>query len=71
MTKEQLWASAWIFLVAWFVAWEGLAFALRRTDLTLSDFVWRLEGTGWTFARYFILAGLIWLTAHMVWGMFK
>jgi len=44
---------------------------LRRPDLTLSDFTWRLEGAGWTFARYAVAATLLWAFCHLVWGMFR
>jgi hypothetical protein len=67
----RLWAIAWIAWIAWFFAWEITALALRKPALTLSDFTWRLEGTGWTIGRYFILAGLIWATLHLAFGWLR
>ena len=49
----------------WLLGWELAAFALHRPDLTISDFTWRLEGIGWSAARFFIAAALIWLTLHL------
>jgi len=67
----RVFAVLWIMWIAYFGAVEGAAFIMRRYDLTLSDFTWRLEGTGWTAARYFVAAGLLWAFFHLVWGMFR
>lgn len=56
---------------AWLLGWEIAALALGHPDLTISDFTWRLEGAGWTFARYFIAMALIWLTFHLTLGWFR
>jgi len=61
----------WLGWIAYFAAVEGIALVLRRPDLTLSDFTWRLEGAGWTFARYAVAATLLWAFCHLVWGMFR
>lgn len=67
----RLFALLWIGWIAYFAVVEGTAFLMRRTDLTLSDFTWRLEGAGWTAARYLIAAVLLWAFCHLVWGMFR
>ena len=61
----RLYISAYLVGVAWLLGWELSAIAQRRDDLTISDFTWRLEGAGWSAARFFIAAGLIWLTLHL------
>ena len=63
--------SAYLAGVAWLLGWEFSAFAIRRPDLTISDFTWTLEGPGWSFARFFVAAGLIWLTLHLSLGWFR
>jgi hypothetical protein len=62
---QRLFITAYLAGVAWLLAWEFTAFAIHRHDLTISDFTWKLEGAGWSFARFFIAAGLIWLTLHL------
>ena len=61
----------WVGWIAYFAVVEGTAFALRRTDLTLSDFTWRFEGAGWTAARYLLAALLLWALLHLVLGWFR
>jgi len=68
---NRLFALLWAGWVAYFAIVEGLAFALRRPDLTLSDFTWRFEGTGWTAARYLTAATLIWAALHLIFGWFR
>ena len=67
------WAS-W-FWVAWialgFFPLELWALFSGNDQDTLSDNVWRLEGTGATFFRYFVAAFLVWLFFHMVYGWFR
>lgn len=65
MRLSVLYMSAYLFGIAWLLGWEISAFAIKRTDLTISDFTWRLEGIGWSASRFFIAAGLIWLTLHL------
>lgn len=67
----RLFALLWIGWVAYFAIVEGVAFLLRRTDLTLSDFTWRFEGAGWTAARYLVAAVLVWAALHLVFGWFR
>lgn len=50
---------------AWLLGWEITALAIHRSDLTISDFTWQLEGPGWSAVRFFIAAALIWLTLHL------
>ena len=71
MKLTTAFAIGWAAWAAWFAIEEGAAFALRRPDLTLSDFTWRFEGTGWTAARYAVAAVMIWATLHLVWGLFR
>ena len=67
----RIFALLWIGWTAWFAVVEGLALALRRPDLTLSEFTWRFEGAGWTAARYLVAAVLLWATLHLVYGWFR
>jgi hypothetical protein len=69
MTK--LFAWLWIGWAVYFAVVEGAAFLIRRTDLTLSDFTWRLEGAGWTASRYLIAAVLLWAALHLTFGWFR
>lgn len=62
---QRVYLIAYLAGVAWLLGWEISAFVIRRHDLTISDFTWRLEGVGWSAARFFIAAGLIWLTLHL------
>jgi len=67
----RIFALLWIGWCAYFAIVEGLAFALRRTDLTLSDFTWRLEGAGWTAGRYLVAALMLWAALHLALGWFR
>lgn len=71
MTRVYPWV--WFAWAAWFVLCEGGAFALRRHDLTLSDYVWRLEEVSapWTFLRYLVAALTLWLFLHLTFGWFR
>ena len=65
------WSWYWLaWLVAGFGVPEGIALATNPRN-TLSYQVWNLEGTGPTFNRFFIGAGLLWLLLHMVFRLFK
>lgn len=68
---NRTFALLWIGWVAYFSIVEGLAFLLHRTDLTLSDFTWRLEGIGWTATRYLVAAVLLWAALHLTFGWFR
>lgn len=65
----SLYWLAWI--VLGFCPMEFWALATGQTQNTLSAQVWKLEGNGATFARYFIAAFIIWLFFHMVYRVFK
>lgn len=68
---NHLFAWLWIGWIAFFAVVEGMAFVLRRPDLTLSDFTWRFEGVGWTAGRYLIAALLVWAALHLVFGWLR
>ena len=68
--------TAAVYWVAWFLAFlafEIFQLATGHPENTLSEFVWHLEdlGHGWTFARYFLAAGFLWLFFHMAFGWFR
>jgi hypothetical protein len=67
----RLFMTAYLLGAAWLLGWEITALALGRDDLTISDFTWRLEGAGWTVARHFTAAALIWLTFHLTLRWFR
>jgi hypothetical protein len=57
--------------VYWLVVWFGIGFLGPE----LFAQVWRLSGLGqsggWTFAHFFIAAGMVWLLFHFVFGWFR
>jgi hypothetical protein len=69
--------------VYWLVVWFGIGFLgpelfalfTGHDENTLSFQVWRLSGLGqsggWTFAHFFIAAGMVWLLFHFVFGWFR
>lgn len=67
----RLFMIAYLAGAAWLLGWELTAIAIGRADLTISDFTWHLEGAGWTAARYFTAAALIWLTFHLSFQWFR
>jgi hypothetical protein len=71
VTGEKLFAVAYLAGAAWLLGWEIAAFAAGRPQWTISDMTWTLEGPGWSFARYFIAAVLVWLTLHLSFGWFR
>lgn len=71
MNLQKVYIVAYLIGAAWLLGWEISAFVIGRHDLTISDFTWQLEGVGWSFARFFIAAALIWLTLHLSLGWFK
>lgn len=71
MTLQKVFIIAYLIGAAWLLGWETAAFVIGRHDLTISDFTWQLEGPGWTAARFFIAAALIWLTLHLSLGWFR
>ena len=66
-------ASLWLAWIVMFFAVELSAIFTGHTQYTLSDYVWRLErlGTSWTFLRYLVAAGCVWLAGHLVWGWWR
>lgn len=72
MRSSALFSLYWaLWLVVGFGVPEGIALATGHPEWTLSDQVWRAEGTGQTFVRYFVGAFLVWLLLHMVWRLFR
>jgi hypothetical protein len=69
----DLYPWVWFAFAAWFILWEATAFLLGRHDLTLSDYVWRLEEVNarWTFLRYLTAAFTLWLFFHLTFGWFR
>lgn len=63
---NRVYALLWLGWIAYFAIAEGSAFLMRRPQDTLSDFVWRFEGTGWTAARYLVAAVMVWAALHLV-----
>lgn len=71
MTLTRIFAAGWVIWIVLGASLEAAAFALRRTDLTLSEFTWRLEGPGWTAGRYLLVAGLVFLLLHLAFGWLR
>lgn len=70
--KYNGWSLYWlIWLIIGFGGPELYALLSRHDRNTLSYQVWHVEGTGATFARYFVAAFLLWLFIHMTFGIFK
>lgn len=70
--KYNWWSLYWlIWIGVLFMGPEVYALATGNPQNTLSYQVWHIEGTGATFARYFVAAFLIWLFVHMVFRMFR
>jgi hypothetical protein len=64
----SLYWLAWI--TVGFMPMEFWALFTGRPQDTLSAQVWHAEGTGATFARYFVASFIIWLFCHMVYRKF-
>jgi hypothetical protein len=72
MGQWNWWSVYWlIWLVCGFGIPEGTALGTGHSENTLSAQVWRMEGTGTTFARYWVATFLIWLSIHMVFKTLK
>lgn len=71
MTRDRLYMVAYLLGAAWLLGWELSAIFTHHDEVTISDFTWRLEGVGWSAARYFIAAALIWLTFHLTLKWFR
>jgi hypothetical protein len=73
MRAATAYAVLWIGWIALFLAIEMSALWSGHPQWTLSDFVWRLEqiNRSWTFVRFFVCAGCVWLFFHMAFGWFR
>lgn len=67
------WASIYwlVWIAGGFCPLEFYALGAGHPEWTLSYQVWHLEGTGATFARFFVGAFLLWLLLHMVLETFR
>lgn len=66
------WSLYWIlWLVIGFGVPEAIALITGHSENTLSDQVWRLEGYGATFFRFFAASFFLWLLLHMVFRLFR
>lgn len=70
---RTFYAVAWVVWIGVFFVIEGAALATGHPQDTLSDFAWRLEHLhrAWTFARFMVAAGCLWLFFHLVFGWFR
>jgi hypothetical protein len=71
VSPRVLFAAAYVSGALWMLGWELAAFAVGRTDLTITDFTLRFEGAGWTAARYVMAAFLLWALLHLTLGWFR
>lgn len=74
MSKEQIFAAAYIFGGVWLGVWELVALILDKTghgDYTISNLTWEFEGVGWTAARYLVLVFFTWLTLHLAFKVLR
>lgn len=67
----RVYMVAYLAGAAWLLGWELSAIFSGHAERTISDFTWQLEGVGWSFARFFVAAALIWLTLHLSLGWFR
>lgn len=67
---RDVFVSAYLAGVAWLLAWE-IAALVKNPDYTISRLWWQVEGPGWTAAKYGTLAFLVFVTGHLVWGLFR
>lgn len=69
----KIYSYLWIAWIAMFFAIELTALFTGKPQYTLSEFTWRAEELGhpWDFARFFIAAGCIWLSMHLVFGWWR
>jgi len=72
VNTDRLFSLYWLaWLVLGFGVPETVALVSGHPERTLSENVWSLEGTGATFARYFVAVFCLWLLLHMVWRLFR
>lgn len=69
--KWNGWSIYWLCWIGpMFLGPELFALFTHHPENTLSYQVWHVEGTGETFARWFVGATLLWLLIHMVFRKF-
>ena len=66
----RVFAFAYLGGVLWLLGWETAALVIRRS-YTLSHVWWGVEGPGWSAARFFTLAVLVFLLGHLVFGLWR
>lgn len=73
MSLKTTYGVLWLLWLATFLVIELSALWSGHSELTLSEWVWRLEKLGrvWTFARYFVAAFCVWLAGHMIFGWWR
>ncbi len=67
----NVWTIGWLVIAGIAAAWEGLAIWRSRTG-TLSDTIriWAgVRGLRWTWRRWLLLAVMVWLLLHLVFGL--
>ena len=67
------WTFAWIFRIVMFFVIEFSALFTKRPEDTLSQHIWRWfsikdKSPGYRYRRFALLAGLVWLVAHLLTG---
>ena len=74
---DWVFTAAWVFILIWFIIWEGIALIRKKRGDTLSEHVWTLfslkgrkDGLKWWQAalRVLFLAFWAWLTFHFLFG---
>lgn len=68
---KALYSCLWLAWVGAFFLIEFSALLGAGAQYTLSDYVWRMEGAGWSFARYVVAALLIFLAGHFLFRWFR
>jgi len=74
---DWIFTAAWVFILVWFLVWEGIAIVRKRRGDTLSEHVWtwfNLRGSKdklkpWqAVLRVAFIMFWAWLTLHFVFG---
>lgn len=73
MKISTVYSVLWVLWVLSFCAIEFTALLSGHPEGTLSEKIWALERLhhAWTFTRFFIAAFCLWLSLHMVLGVFR
>ena len=73
MRASAIYPLLWIAWIAAFLAIELSALWSGHSNFTLSSYCWKLEqiNRSWTFLRFFIAAGCVWLFCHLVFHWFR